>query len=125
MTQVSALSRPFVEGLAVGVLRYQRCPACGRTQRLARYACQACGERGLVWCDGGFLGTVFALSTVNRAPTEPFRALVPYTLVLVDMAEGSRLMGHAAPGLKIGDEVRAETFIFEGHHLLRFHPSGA
>jgi hypothetical protein len=48
-------------------------------------------------------GTVYASTLVQRAPSAEFRAIVPYRIVLVDMAEGFRVMGHAAPGLAIGD----------------------
>ena len=44
-----------------------------------------------------------ASTLVQRAPSDEFRAIVPYRIVLVDMAEGFRVMGHAAPTLGIGD----------------------
>ena len=115
-----ALSFPYVDGLAHGLVRYQRCTACGTAQRLARYACTACGSRELHWHDGSGLGTVFAVSRVHRAPTDEFKALAPYDLVLVDLNEGARVMGHAAAGLAIGDAVRAEVFRVGERDLLRF-----
>jgi uncharacterized OB-fold protein len=48
-------------------------------------------------------GIVHATTLVQRAPSEEFRAIVPYRIVLVDMAEGFRVMGHAEPSLAIGD----------------------
>ena len=81
----TALSRPYLEGLALGELRFQRCTACGRAQRLARHACAWCGAPEPRWQSAAGTGTVFALTEVRRAPTDTFRALVPYTLVLVDL----------------------------------------
>jgi uncharacterized OB-fold protein len=116
----SELARPYVDGLAQGVLRYQRCGACGRAQRLARHACAWCGAPSPAWHDAAGTGTVFALTEVRRAPTEAFRALVPYTLALVDLDEGARLMGHAMPGLRIGQRVRAQCVTLAGHTVVRF-----
>ncbi len=119
----SLLSKPFTDGLAQGLLRYQRCESCGAAQRLARYACTACGETSLSWHDAVGTGRVFSLTEVRRAPTEAFKAMAPYTLALVDLDEGARLMGHARAGMAIGDRVRASVFSLEGQPLIRFDPA--
>lgn len=118
----TALSRPYLEGLALGELRFQRCTACGRAQRLARHACAWCGAPEPRWQSAAGTGTVFALTEVRRAPTDTFRALVPYTLVLVDLDEGARLMGHGTAGLRIGDRVRGQCTEIAGQRLVRFEP---
>lgn len=104
------------------LLAYQRCRSCGQAQSLLRYACAACGSPQLDWHRSGGRGTVHAVTVVNRAPSDAFRGLVPYTLVLVDLAEGPRRMGHAAAGVAIGDAVQATTFEHAGQALLRFVP---
>ena len=117
------LAAPFNDGLRDGVLRYQHCTACGGTQTLARYACQHCGERGaLDWRDAAGAATVCAVTEVARAPSDEFRALAPYTLVLVQLDEGPHLMAHATAGLRIGDRVRAGFFEHQGRTLVRFAP---
>lgn len=117
---MSATSQPYVDGLASGVLRYQHCPDCSRAQRLARYACQHCGGESLVWRNARGTGTVHSVTVVTRAPSDTFRALAPYTLVLVDLDEGARVMAHAEPGAAIGDTVIANFFAHDGHPLVRF-----
>ena len=117
---LDATCAPYADGLARGVLRYQRCDGCGCAQRLARYACERCGSDRLSWLDAGGTGKVYAVSEVVRAPSATFRAMVPYTLVLVDLDEGARVMGHAEPGVAIGDRVVAGFFAHEGRALLRF-----
>lgn len=112
---------PYAEGLARGVLRYQCCTACGAAQTLARYACTRCGGTALIWRDAAGTGTVYSATVVMRAPSDAFRALVPYTLVLVDLDEGPRLMAHAEAGVRIGDRVRAAFFHHAGTPLARFH----
>lgn len=116
------VSAPFVDALARGEIAWQRCADCGAAQRLARYACTACGGTRLDWRVSGAQGTVFAVSVVSRAPTEEFRPLAPYGLALVDLDEGARLMGHAPVDLKIGERVRAEVFALGERRLVRFAP---
>jgi uncharacterized protein len=111
---------PFAQGLAAGLLRYQRCTACAAALTGQRFACTGCGGVQLVWCDAAGTGTVWAVSTVHRAPTEAWRALAPYTLVLVDLDEGPRVMAHGKPGLVIGDRVVAQAVTLAGQALVRF-----
>lgn len=117
---MASLSQPFVDGLESGVLRYQRCRRCGLAQTLARYACQGCGASALEWLDGGGLATVRAAAVVARAPSDAFRALAPYTLVLAELDEGPRLMGHADAGIAIGARVQARFFRHQERMLVRF-----
>ena len=113
----------FADGLAAGVLRYQRCAACGAAQTGQRLACTACGSTMLTWHDAAGTGTVWSASTVHRAPTEAWRAELPYTLVLVTLDEGPRVMAHGTPGLAIGQRVRAEAVTLAGTALVRFVPA--
>lgn len=93
------LGRPAIHYQVCGACRhvwyFRRtfCPACGRTEVQTR---RACGH-----------GTVYALTTVNRAPSEALRALAPYRIVIVEADEGFRLMAHGGEGLSIGDRVTA------------------
>ncbi|MBB3011106.1 Zn-ribbon domain-containing OB-fold protein [Cupriavidus alkaliphilus] len=111
---------PYTDGLDAGVVRYQCCDGCGAWQPLERHACRACGCLQLHWRDAGGLATVYAVTEISRAPTEAFRALAPYTLVLATLDEGPRVMGHAEPGVAIGERVRAGFLRFGEATLLRF-----
>ena len=102
-----ALAEHLWEGCAAGELRYQRCGACGHAQLHARPFCVRCGGMP-AWAVSRGLGTVYALTRVERAPTPEFAALVPYDILLVDLDEGFRMMAHGEAGLTIGDRVRAE-----------------
>ena len=42
--------------------------------------------------------------------------------MIVELDEGARLMGHAAPGVAIGQRVRAGFFEHLGRQLIRFTP---
>jgi uncharacterized OB-fold protein len=51
---------------------------------------------------------------VCRAATPETRAHVPYNIVLVDAAEGFRMMAHGDNDLTIGDKVTARFALFAG-----------
>ncbi len=110
----------YAEGLAAGVVRYLQCTRCGASQSLIRYACGACMDQRLEWRDSCGRGVVCASSVVSRAPSDLYRSLVPYTLVLVDLVEGPRVMAHAETGVRIGDRVSATFFQLAEFHLVRF-----
>lgn len=122
-TSSSALAAPFVDGLARHELRFQRCTACGTAQTLARYACAHCGSDALAWETARGTATLHAVTVVSRAPSDAFRALAPYTLVIAQLDEGPRLMAHADPGVRIGERVAAGFFAHDGHTLVRFSPA--
>ena len=117
---MSLLSQPYVDALARGELVCQVCERCGAAQRLARFACTRCGHTGLAWKTAAGTGVVWAVTVVERAPAPEFASLVPYALVLVDLDEGARVMGHAPIGTRIGERVRAEVFTPGARPLLRF-----
>lgn len=121
----AALAAPYLEGLAQHQLRFQACGDCGSAQTLARYACANCGGTRLAWQVARGTATVHAVTVVSRAPSDEFRALAPYTLVLVTLDEGPRLMAHAVPGVRIGDRVSAGFFEHQGQVLIRFSPAPA
>lgn len=117
---MTVIAQPYVDGLARGELMVQFCERCGAAQRLARFACTRCGHTGLAWKTAAGTGVVWAVTVVERAPAPEFASLVPYALVLVDLDEGARVMGHAPIGTRIGERVRAEVFTPGGRPLLRF-----
>jgi len=114
------LSQPFVDGLKQQRIQIQRCKHCQAALTLARYACTECGSDALEWVASGGAGTVYARTIVSRAPSDLYRPLAPYTLVIVQLDEGSRIMGHAVPGVEIGQRVKAGFFDHAGMTLIRF-----
>ncbi len=101
-------------------IAYQNCPACRTTWYMRRGFCPACGSASLNTAQASGKGVVYATTVVTRAPTEALRAYAPYTIVLVDCAEGFRVMAHGEAGLKIGDPVIATFTEFGGRSIPRF-----
>jgi uncharacterized protein len=86
-----AVTTPFWEGVAEGVLRVQRCGACGRHVFYPRAVCPHCTTGELAWVEAGGGGLVHSFTVVHRAPAE-YRDEAPYVVALVELDEGVRLM---------------------------------
>jgi uncharacterized OB-fold protein len=120
--QYRSIATAFVDGLRAGQLRWQGCDACGAPQHVARHACVGCGSPRLSWRLARGDGVVWSATVVTRAPSPAFQALAPYTVVLVDLVEGARVMGHAQPGITIGEPVTARIIAGPLRPLLHFEP---
>lgn len=117
----------FGDGLAEGTVSIQVCAVCHHWQVPDRLACANCGSASLARKNAAGRGTVYAVTTVCRAPDTGFHAILPYDLVLVDLIEGPRIMAHGEPGLTIGNEVFATVCTIAGRPLLQFariNPAG-
>ena len=98
-------------------LRYQRCGACGHAWYFRREFCPSCGSPRPQALDANGAGRLYAATLVHRAPSEEFKALVPYAIVLVEMREGFRVMGHGEPGLALDTAVRCEMRSIAGRPI--------
>jgi uncharacterized OB-fold protein len=96
-------------------IAFQTCGACRHVWYFRRSFCPACGSENVAANAASGDGVVFAISVVTRAATAEARAHVPYAVVLVDTAEGFRMMGHGDRDLKIGDKVKARFEKFTDH----------
>ena len=101
-------------------LTYQHCLHCGRVFYFRRDFCPRCGVSVPPVRAATGLGTVYAATLVLRAPSDEFRAIAPYRIVLVDLDEGFRAMAHADPTLVIGDRARCQPRLIAGRMLPYF-----
>jgi uncharacterized protein len=93
---------------------YKTCAACGAKQYFRRAFCCVCGAPDPEEKRASGEGTVYATSLVCRAATPETRAHIPYNIVLIDAAEGFRMMAHGDHDLAIGDRVIARFVPFAG-----------
>jgi uncharacterized OB-fold protein len=112
------MSRDWTKGEEAIV--YQSCASCCATQYFRRSFCAACGAPDPAEKRASGEGVVYATSLVVRAATPESRAHVPYNIVLVDAAEGFRMMAHGDHDLKIGDRVTARYARFTGRLIPYF-----
>lgn len=94
LPRANALTKVYWDGCAKGLLRFQRCGGCGHVQCIPRSICEQCQSEDLQWNESKRLGTVLSFTTVFRAPLPVFKGRVPYTIVIVDVDEGFRVMAN-------------------------------
>jgi uncharacterized OB-fold protein len=99
---------------------FQSCAACGAVQYFHRAFCAGCGAPDPNEHRASGKGRVYATSLVCRAATPETKAHVPYNILLVDCAEGFRMMAHGEKGLAIGDAVTARFVPFAGRTVPYF-----
>ena len=108
------------QALADGEFRLQRARASGRHFFPPRVAEPGTGDRDWEWVRASGEGTIYSLTTIHpRPPAEP------YTVVLVDLAEGPRMMSRVvgAADVRIGMAVRARIDRAGDAPLLLFEPA--
>ena len=109
----------FQHFLASGRFMIQRCRSSGRYIFYPRVAEPASGDPELEWVEASGEGSIYSVTIVRPNPP-----LEPYSVVLVDLAEGPRLMstvqGIAPEGVRIGMRVRSRIVSSEGQHRIVF-----
>lgn len=100
-------STPFWEGIKEKQLLLQRCKECGKWLHPPRPVCPKCRSREQEWVPSAGKGTIYSWVTIHESPHAAFKS--PYTVVLVEMDEGPRLVSNmidiAAEDLQIGMPV--------------------
>jgi len=83
----------FYRYLATGRLHVQHCEDCARALHPPRYGCPRCGSQSLAFLPSEGRGRLFSW-TVTHRPVDPgWAERIPYATVVVEMAEGIRLVG--------------------------------
>ena len=87
-------SQPFFDAAAQGKLLIKYCPACNRYLAPAADLCDSCFGTDLEWKEASGKGTVYSF-IINHQVTHPgFANVVPYNVIVVELAEGPRLNGN-------------------------------
>lgn len=85
-------TQTFWKGMREGRLLLQHCRRCGHVQYYQQQLCRHCGGGDLVHEAACGRGTVYSFSVVYRAPGPAFKDDVPYAVLLVELAEGPRMI---------------------------------
>ncbi|OBK82109.1 DNA-binding protein [Mycobacterium sp. 1164985.4] len=120
----TAVSAPFWAATREHQLVMQRCESCLRLVWYPRHVCPHCGEFSLRWEQLSGRGVVYAVSVHHRAAHPAFADRVPYSVVLVDLDEGARIMSNVfGPPPAVGDGVSIAWLpLDDGRHLPTFQP---
>ena len=103
----------------------QHCSSCDRFQFYPRIVCSDCGGKELEWLPVSGLGVIASFTVVRRGISLAYDA--PYVVVLIDLAEGVRMMsslvGAEAESVSVGAAVQVEFEDWgQGYRLPVFRP---
>jgi uncharacterized protein len=126
---VTDTTEPFWEATKDGKLLVQWCATCDHAHFYPREVCPQClSSDALEWRESSGKGTVYAFSVQHR-PANPFMAdRVPYTVALVELEDGIRMMSNVVDvdpeQVRVGMPVTvAWEDLSDGRKLPQFAPA--
>ena len=106
----------FADYLQKGKLMGTKCKKCGESYFPPRADCLKCLTDTIEWIEYSGQGTLASFTTIHAAP-KGFEDIAPYTLGIVDLKEGGRLLAWTKDipdkEIKIGMSVKIVPRIFE------------
>lgn len=115
---VSACDQRYFEALAQGRFEIPKCQDCHKFHFFPRVCCPYCGSQSLCWEAPSGVGVIYSVTIVRAREGDD------YTVVLVDLSEGPRLMSRVVDmpvdQVRIGMPVMARIDIKNEGPLLVF-----
>ena len=121
--EIMTIAKPFFEGLQANEFLLPWCKSCGKAHFYPRSACPHCWGEEYDWRPAAGTGTVDNITVVRANPPTAFRDEIPFTIVIVELDEGVRLLSNVLdePGtVSIGDRVRVEIVERDGDRVPLF-----
>lgn len=123
------VAKPYYEAMQQHKVLIQQCQSCKTNLPPAQVVCDECGSNTLDWLEAKGSGVIYSYVVFHRSFHPYYDDKVPYTVALVELDEGPRVMGHieAASGqqYKVGTSVIASfKTIDKEHELLYFKLKG-
>lgn len=101
-------SAGFFDAAAREELLIKRCERCEQLLAPEATVCTSCGHTGVRWRSAAGSGELVSWTIVHRAPNRAYADLVPYTVGIIELAEGPWLYGRVeAPAPHAGLALRA------------------
>jgi uncharacterized OB-fold protein len=105
----TAETQRFWRACGEGELLLQHCDACGRWVFYPRALCPHCWSDALHWRAASGTGVVRSFTIVHKPGHPGWAAAAPYTVAVIDLAEGPRmltaLVGVEPDDVRIGADV--------------------
>ena len=122
------LNAPYWDALAQGSLAFQRCTQCGLAWLPPRSECPACLDDNYHWEKAGGAASLVSWVTYHIAYHPAFKDRLPYTVAVVELGEGPRLISNLvgindAPALTIDQRLRLVIEREGGTAVPRFTPA--
>lgn len=122
------VNRGFWNGVEQGRLLLQRCGACGELRYPPAPRCPRCLAAGASWEEVSGSGEVLSYVIFHQPYHPGWRDRIPYNAVLVQLAEGPRVIGNVLPlsrsDLEVGMRVRVVFDDEDGVTVPRFVADG-
>lgn len=107
------LGQPFWQHLAEGTLHLSTCEDCGRAHHPPSPICPSCRSFNIGWKPASGRATLNSFAVARHAVHPMLADQVPYTITLVDLEEGVRLVSGIPQGvdveLAIGMPLKCEV----------------
>ena len=91
LPEYSSFTETFRQGLEAGKFMTTRCAACGKLTFPPKEYCPDCWSGEMHWTELSGKGVLYARTTIHAAATQ-FRDEVPFSVGIVDLTEGVRLV---------------------------------
>jgi uncharacterized protein len=120
---IDGASAEFWSALEDGRLVVPSCNSCGRHSFPPMPSCPLCGSLDVSQDEVSGAGTIYSWAKVHIALDPAFEPDVPYTVLVVDLREGGRLMGRFLDDDRppeAGAQVRLEPYRVDGITLPGF-----
>ncbi|PHR50605.1 OB-fold domain-containing protein [Cycloclasticus sp.] len=123
------IAKPYYEAMQQHKLLIQNCSSCQTSLPPAQKVCDECGGNELEWFEAKGTGIIYSYVVFHRSFHPYYDDKIPYTVALVELTEGPRVMGHivASDGqpYQVGTAVRAHfKKIDKKNELLYFKLDG-
>lgn len=89
--QINATTQPFWDAAKKGELRMQKCADCGHIRFPIGPVCTSCLSDKSDWVKLSGRGTVLSHLVFHRAYSPAWKEHVPYSVAMVQLAEGPRM----------------------------------
>jgi len=110
---------PYFEGIAQRRLLVPHCRDCGKPHFYPRHACPSCWGERYDWKPARGSATVHSHTTVLANPPSHFTALLPFSIAIVELDEGVRMLSNVIgkTSSAVGDKLLLEFIERDGEPL--------
>jgi uncharacterized protein len=115
LPEKTPLNEPYWNGLAAGQLLFQRCGACGHAWLPPREECPRCLAAHWSWTPAAGGGKLVSWVVFRHAYHPAFADRVPYTVAIVELDEGPRLITNIVSPEGCAADRRVALAIEEEH----------
>ncbi|MDE0155963.1 MAG: Zn-ribbon domain-containing OB-fold protein [Gammaproteobacteria bacterium] len=123
--EYSEFTETFRQGLEAGKFMTTACASCGALTFPPKQHCPDCWSDDLNWTELSGQGILYARTTIHAAATQ-FRDEVPFSVGIVDLEEGVRLVAGLIDDpdrIKNGDAIRLVILSYEDGLLFAARPA--